>query len=216
MSIHSEALSVVMRIVALLALLCASVVRADSAEDVRLVVEKNVSEIVSTFEANKPLFESEPEAFFENMEAVLSKIVDFRRIAGRVMGKYARGASKEQRDQFVAVFKASLFDSYAKALVESGSFEIRIVKAEINPRSDERATVDMDVTSQSGSVYPVSYSMYRNNEGEWLMENVIVFGVNIGLAFRDKFETDMRARKGSIDEVIAGWSVDIELNQEEG
>lgn len=199
-----------------LSLACASIARADGAEDVRLVVEKNVSEIVSTFESKKPLFETEPDTFFNEMELALSKIVDFRRIAGRVMGKYARGASKDQRDQFVKVFKASLFDTYAKALVESGGFEIKVIKAQINPRSDDRATVDMDVTSASGSAYPVSYSMYRNKEGEWLMENVIVFGVNIGLAFRDKFETEMRSSKGSIDAVIAGWTVDIEIDQKEG
>ena len=83
--------------------------------------------------------------------------------------------------------------------------------AQINSRSDERASVDMEVISQNGNIYPVTYSMYKNNEGQWMMENVIVFGINIGLAFRDKFEAEMRNQKGDIQAVIANWSVDLDI-----
>lgn len=207
--------AIVGRIVIVALLMFTSFARADDAETVRLVVEKNVNEIVATFEAKKLSFDTDPGGFYRSMEEALSQIVDFRRIAGRVMGKYGRGASKEQRDQFVSVFKSSLFDAYAKALVETGDFKIVVIKAQINPRSEDRATVDMEVTSQSGSVYPISYSMYKDKDGTWLMENVIVFGVNLGLAFREKFEAQMRETKGSIDKVIAGWVADVEIDQPE-
>ena len=190
--------------------------KAEEAEFVRTAVEKNVNDILKTFEEQKPRFETDPEGFYIEMERAISSIIDFRRIAARVMGKYARKASKDQRNQFVENFKTSLFNTYTKAIVDQGSFEMRVVKAQINPRSDERASVDMEVVTSNGNIYPVTYSMYKNKDGRWYMENVIVFGVNIGLAFRDKFESEMKTQKGDIEAVIANWTVDLELKASEG
>jgi phospholipid transport system substrate-binding protein len=185
---------------------------ADQAIEVKQVVEQNVKSVLATFEEKKSSFETDPEGFYQDMEGALTKIVDFRRIAARVMGKHARKASKEQRNRFVEVFKSSLFDSYSKTLVNSGSFNITVLKAKINPRSDKRASVEMEVVSDKGNSYPVTYSMFRNKEDIWLVENVIVFGVNIGLAFKDRFEAQMRVNKGDVDKVIDGWTVDIGID----
>ncbi len=190
--------------------------KEDQERLVRETVEKNVAELVTYFNDEKQFYETDPQRFFNNMDKALTKIVDFRRIAARVMGKYARKANREQRDRFVNVFKTSLFDTYTKTLIESGTFEIRVIKATINPRSDERASVDLEVVSKSGNVYPVVYSMYKSDEGHWLMENVIVFGVNVGLAFRDRFEGQMRATRGDIDAVIDGWNVKLDIDQPPG
>ncbi len=188
-------------------------VQASQEEEIRLTVKENVDELVAYFNKEKNYYESDPERFFKNMDTALAKIVDFRRIAARVMGKHARKADKDQRNRFVEVFKNSLFETYTKTLVESGTFKIRVVKATMNSRSDERASVDLEIESDNGNVYPVIYSMYRNDDGRWMMENVIVFGVNIGLAFRDRFENQMRANRGNVDAVIDTWDVKLDLEQ---
>lgn len=104
-------------------------------------------------------------------------------------------------------FKRSLFDSYAQALVNnSDGFEIEVQQAEINPRNEDRASVNLLVTTESGDRYQVTYSMYRKGgDSDWLMENVIVEGVNIGLAFRDRFAQEMEARRGNVEAVIDNW-----------
>ena len=79
------------------------------------------------------------------------------------------------------------------------------------------SSVQMEVISASGNRYPVTYSMYKTAEGKWLMENVIVEGVNIGLAFRDRFGQEMEENRGQIQAVIDGWSDAVEslnLDQE--
>lgn len=190
--------------------------KADESEVVKAAVEKNVKDILETFEATKATYETDRDGFYLEMERAISSIIDFRRIAARVMGKYGRKANKEQRDLFVENFKTSLFNTYSKAIVDQGSFQMRVVKAQINPRSDERASVDMEVVTSNGNAYPVTYSMYKNKEGRWYMENVIVFGINIGLAFRDKFETEMKTHKGNVEAVIANWTVDLDLKVPEG
>lgn len=187
----------------------------EQAEVVRGIVETNVNELVLKFNEEREFYETDPDRFFSNMDQALSKIVDFRRIAAKVMGKYARKADKSQRDRFVDVFKTSLYKTYTKALVESGTFTIKVIKAQINSRSDQRASVDLEVISDNGTVYPVIYSMYKNKQEQWLMENVIVFGVNIGLAFRDRFESQMRSNQNNVNAVIDSWTVDLEIQKPE-
>lgn len=179
-------------------------------QDLRQYVERNTENLVEKLNEERGLYKKDPDAFYQSMDQALSDFVDFRRIAARVMGRYARQASPEQRDEFVRVFKRSLFDSYAQALVDSEDFTIRVTEATIDPDNEDRALVNMEVETASGNQYPVTYSMYRNDQGQWLMENVIVEGVNIGLAFRDRFAQDMEANRGNIDKVIAGWSDAVE------
>ncbi|KEF31599.1 Putative ABC transporter, auxiliary component YrbC [Marinobacter nitratireducens] len=199
-----------------LALVLVGPVRADAADDLRAYVDQNTQRLVERLNSEKGLYESDPEAFYASMDEALSEFVDFRRIAARVMGRYARQTTPEQRDEFVAKFKRSLFDSYAQALVNADEFEIIVKEAVINPNNDGRASVDMEVISASGNRYPVIYSMYRNKEGQWLMENVIVEGVNIGLAFRDRFTQEMEENRGRVQAVIDGWGDAVEsLNLDE-
>lgn len=209
---------------AVLALMAALMVRpaAANSQELASYVDENTQKLVQRLNQEKDLYNEDPDAFYEEMEQALTGFVDFRRIAARVMGRYARQATPEQRDEFVVRFKRSLFESYAQALVNnSDGFEIAVRDAQINPRDEGRASVDMLVTTESGDRYQVTYSMYRNKDsGEWLMENVIVEGVNIGLAFRDRFAQEMESRRGDVDAVIENWgdavaslNLDEELEQ---
>ena len=181
-------------------------VQAGEAEDLRDYVDENTQRLVEKLNSERGLYQRDPEAFYESMDQALTDFVDFRRIAARVMGRYARQTTPEQRDKFVVAFKRSLFDSYAQALVNAQDFQIEVKGATINPQSNDRASVQMEVISASGNRYPVTYSMYKTGNGRWLMENVIVEGVNIGLAFRDRFSQEMEENRGQIHAVIDGWS----------
>lgn len=208
----------------ILALMAALLVRpaAASSDELASYVDENTQKLVQRLNEEKGLYTEDPEAFYQEMEQALAGFVDFRRIAARVMGRYARQTTPEQRDEFVVRFKRSLFESYAQALVNnSDDFEIEVKGAEINPRNEDRASVDMLVTNDSGDRYQVTYSMYRSNDGSWLMENVIVEGVNIGLAFRDRFAQEMEARRGDVDAVIENWgeavaSLNLDDEMEQG
>jgi phospholipid transport system substrate-binding protein len=185
-------------------------------EEIRQVVEKNVLEVLELFKVEREYYETDPDRFLKSMDGALNKIVDFRRIAARVMGKYARKASKDQRNRFVQVFKDSLYSTYTKTLIDSGVFDIKVTKAKLNSRSNKKAVVDMQVITDNGTVLPVAYSMYLDKQNNWMMENVIVFGVNIGLAFRDKFALQYRKNKGNLNSVIDGWNVDLDIKQPDG
>lgn len=192
-------------LMAMLLVVAAMPASADS-DSLRQYVDDNTQALVQELNEKRGLYNSDREAFYEQMESALSNFVDFRRIAARVMGRYARQASPEQRDAFVEKFKRSLFDSYAKALVEADHFTISVGDATINPSNEERASVELQVTTASGNRYPVVYSMYLNDNDRWMMENVIVEGVNIGLAFRDRFAQEMEEKRNNVQAVIDGWT----------
>ena len=180
--------------------------------EVQQVVENSTQQLVEKLNKEKANYTENPERFYSEMDAALSELVDFKRIAARVMGKYARKATKEQRSRFLVSFKRSLYVAYSKALVESGAFEITVNDAKLNPRSDKKASVNLVVTSASGNQYPVVYSMHFSKKKEWMLENVIVNGVNVGLAFRDRFNQEVREQRGDLDKVIDGWSSKVDIN----
>lgn len=203
-------------LVALLMTVLVLPAHAGPEEDLREYVDKNTQRLVDKLHDEKGLYDEDPQAFYRSMDRELKGFVDFRRIAARVMGRYARQTSPEQRDEFVEKFKRSLFDSYAQALVSADEFTIEVKDATINPNNDQRASVRMEVISASGNRYPVTYSMYQAKDGSWMMENVIVEGVNIGLAFRDRFSQEMEKNGGKVQAVIDGWGDAVESLNLEG
>ncbi len=192
-------------VVAMMMLAVTLAVPASASEALRQYVDENTQKLVQKLNQDRGLYATDPEAFYRGMDEALNDFVDFRRIAARVMGRYARQATPDQRDEFVAKFKRSLFDSYAQALVETEQFTIEVKDAVVSTSNDARAAVQMEVISASGNRYPVTYSMYLKEGQDWMMENVIVEGVNIGLAFRDRFSQEMEANRGDIQAVIDGW-----------
>lgn len=202
-------------LVLILAMFLVSTAEAGSAEeDVKKIVEDSTSQLVEKLNQEKATYTENPERFYSEMDIALSELVDFKRIAARVMGKSARVATKEQRSRFLESFKQSLYVAYSKALVESGAFEIKVEDVTINPRSDKKASVNLVVTSASGNQYPVVYSMNYGKDNVWMLENVIVNGVNVGLAFRDRFSQEMRQQQGNIDNVIDGWTAQVDIPNE--
>lgn len=180
----------------------------EEAKRLKSYVQENTLKLVEQLEQIQSGYEQDRDRFYRNMDNALEDFVAFRRIAARVMGRYAREASPEQRDEFVRQFKRSLYDAYGGAMVETGDFTLEVRDVEINPRNDQRATVNLRVTTEGGSRYGVAYSMFRSEQTDWQVENIIVEGINIGLAFRDRFEQEMQ-NNGDLADVIRNWSADV-------
>ncbi len=179
-------------------------------DEIRVLVEENTANLMSKLEQEKSSYATDPEHFYQEMDTALSELVAFRRIAGRVMGKHARAATKEQRNRFLIVFKRSMYETYSKALVESNVAAMDVTMVRLNTRSNKKATVTIKVQSGTGNHYDVAYSVYNNKSGIWKVENVVVSGINVGLAFRDRFNQAYNDNRGDIDAVIERWSTGIE------
>lgn len=196
----------------LMVLLTAPVGAAQSEEEaLREYVRENSLRLVDRLSEIRELYSSDRDAFYEAMDNALGEFVAFRRVAARIMGQYARQASPEERDAFVQAFRRSLYDAYGGAAVsiDSQDFKLEVDSVEINPRHEDRATVNLAIITNAGERYGVAYSMYEPADSNWKVENVIVEGVNMGLAFRDRFEQQMQEHDGNVSKVIDEWSADV-------
>ena len=103
-------------LIASLGMLCAQSLFAQlSAHEYAERTHNNIIEIIQT---KNQLFLDNPELFTKEISDAFSPIVDFKRIAKNVMGKYGKRASEEQMYAFSESFESSLLDTYASTLVE--------------------------------------------------------------------------------------------------
>ena len=51
----------------------------------------------------------------------------------------------------------------------------------------------------SGKVYPLSYSMKKNEDGAWIISNVLIDGINLGKTLRNQFRLAAQKNNGNLD-----------------
>ena len=179
-----------------------------SAEDPYLFIDKNAQKMVQVLTNDADLFESNRTIYEDKIKEIFEPMIDFRRVAASVMGKkYYLLASKNQRSEFVLIFKDSLLDTYAETLAQWGDSTITT----IYPKSEldlDIKIVEVKQTLDTGnSQYPISYKLRKNDEG-WKIVNIIINGVNLGLTFRNQFQALAISYDESIELTLKNWVSD--------
>ena len=123
------------------------------------------------------------------------------------MGKHYKDASKEQIKKFSIVFKTTLLKTYSKTLAEFKDEEIIVSPKTKKSNKPNREKVFLKIITPT-KVYPAIYDMYLNDLGEWKLINIIINGVNLGLAFRNQFYSLMK-KENDLDKVIDKWVASI-------
>ena len=85
------------------------------------LIDTKSQEMVVVLTKENELFNSDPELFKTKIKNIFEPLIDFNRVSASVMGKkYFLSATKEERAQFIEVFKISLLDTYAETLAQWG------------------------------------------------------------------------------------------------
>jgi len=171
-------------------------------------ISTSMNQLLLKLEARKLDYKNDSALFYHDLNIELSKVIDFKRIALKVMGKHGRTATKAQRAQFISVFKSSLYKTYAQVLLDNNEVEIDVINATLNPRNIKKAKVNIEIKSARGLVFDVSYSLHKGKDQIYRIENIVVMGINLGLAFKDRFQQQVNVNKGDINEVIDNWRFD--------
>jgi phospholipid transport system substrate-binding protein len=179
-----------------------------TSQELKQYVSASMNQLVVKLKENKEVYKKDNDLFYRDLNVELSKIIDFKRIALKVMGKHGRKASKAQRKQFVHIFKQSLYQTYAQVLLQNNEVEISVLNATLNPRNAKKAKVNMAIKSAGGSSYEVSYSLHKGKDQTYRVENIVVMGINLGLAYKDRFQQQVKVHKGDIKSVIDNWAFD--------
>ncbi len=186
----------------ILALLTApSFAHAQDDPDTFLVNVSN--QVLDVIKDNRESYSETPDILETALLEKLEPAVDFDAFSRGVMGSYYKAATSEQRENFVAAFKATLIELYTQGLVSAQVEDIGI--EDTNIRSPKSATVMMVVTSKDQNSYKLQYSLRRRDDTPWKIRNIIVDGVNVGLTYRNQFKSAMETENGDLERVITIW-----------
>ena len=178
-----------------------------------LLVEEVTAEVLAKIEVHRAKIEAAEaeakktqlfECFFNDIDATLSRVIDFSWIARNVMGSYGKTATPAQREAFAEAFRAGLVETYGRGLLSYSNQEIAILAANDDYKVKRKVSVRQEIRGEDGN-YPLEYTMGLNKSGQWRVINVIINGINLGKTFRNQFVSASQKNGGSIDAVIANW-----------
>lgn len=205
-----------------------------SGQSAHQLVEKTTNQVMGVVTAADEYVEEDPERYYQQIEAILDPLIDYRGFARQVMGPYAsskryrsldeagREELREQLDRFTAVMRSSLVRTYSKGLLAFGGSRIEVVApdedpgaASEEPEAASRISVRQLIYADRSQPYVVLYQMGVGKAGDWKLRNVIIESVNLGEIYRDQFLASAREEGGNLDQVIAGWTVvEVEVEAE--
>ena len=174
-------------------------------------IDSNAQKMVIVLKENKSLFLEDRQLYEQKIKEIFEPMIDFRRVAATVMGKkYYLASSKEQRAEFVEIFKDSLLDTYAETLAQWENQTITtIFPKNMEIQTNNMKNIEVQQTLNTGSSkYPISYKLRKNKDNSWSIVNIIVNGVNLGLTFRNQFQALALKNNGNIESTLKGWVSD--------
>ena len=175
-----------------------------SSEDARDAVVKVVEAFRTDIVADKAALSDNPALLEERVNAILTGVVDFDDFSKKVMGKYYRRASPDQRTRFASVTKDTLLKTYGSSLLELDADRINVLP--LGPQGRGKETkVDVDFQMESGGMLNISFYMEESKPGNWMLSNVVINNINFGLTFRKQFGVMMEQNKNDIESAISAW-----------
>ena len=178
-----------------------------SDEDPYIFIDENAQKMVRVLTEDSSLFETDRALYENKIKEIFEPMIDFRRVSASVMGKkYYLLATKEERAEFVLIFRDSLLDTYAETLAQWGDSTITTEfpknKAELSKNVEVKQTLDTGT-----SKYPISYKLRKSKDG-WKIVNIIINGVNLGLTFRNQFQALAVSHNENISDTLKNWVSD--------
>ena len=180
-----------------------------SEEDPHIFIDKNAQKMVQVLIENKNLFTEDRNAYENKIKEIFEPMINFRLVAATVMGKkYYSASSTEQRKDFVNIFKDSLLDTYAETLAQWENQAIETIFLDSPELLTSKNSEVKQILNTGSSKYPISYKLRKNKNNEWMIVNIIVNGVNLGLTFRNQFQALAIKNNGDIELTLKGWVSD--------
>ena len=171
-------------------------------------IDSNAQRMVKVLTEQSDLFETDRTQYEQKIKDIFEPMIDFKRVAASVMGrKYYLLATKEQREEFVEIFKDSLLDTYAETLAQWGDSKIRTEFNDGYSNSELKNVEVRQVLDTGNSKYPISYKL-RKNDKDWKIVNIIINGVNLGLTFRNQFQALAVSQNDDIEATLSNWISD--------
>lgn len=192
------------------------------------IVQQTTERVLAIVKDAKGYADKDPDRFNNQVATVLDEVVDFDSFARGVMGTYAsaqrynalttdaeKAAFKERIQRFSTTFKHGLVQTYAKGLLKFNGEKIETLPPQKgDDASAGSVAVVQNIYGSADKPYVVQYSMRRNKDGIWKLQNVIIEGINLGQTYRSQFASAADQYHGDLEKVIANWTVEPQVGGE--
>ena len=188
-------------------LFLSSSINADINKNPFELIDIKSQEMVVVLTTENGLFITNPELFKDKIKNIFEPLIDFNRVSASVMGKkYYLSATKEERDQFIEVFKISLLDTYAETLAQWDDAQI-ITDFSYDEKKNKIVSVKQNLLT-TNNIYPIIYKLREYKNGTYRIVNIIINGINLGQTFHNQFQALAFEKNENIAEIISEWKSD--------
>lgn len=163
------------------------------------VVKEATNTTFNRFVTDKTKIEKDKDYLKEIVEEDLMPYIDYKYAALKVMGRYVRTATTEQRQAFVDAFYGYLVTTYAQTFTAYTNQKVEF-SSEEDFKGEKQVTVNIKVVDAGRPPIDVGFKMRRLKDGSWKAYDLIAEGVSL---IRSKqAEIGNLIRKEGIDDVI--------------
>lgn len=149
------------------------------------VTEQAVADILAIAQ-NKTLDEQVRK---DQLEDVIEKYVDLQAASQRVLAVHWRSASKEEKVEFMRVFRKVLTSTYFNLLQQYENE--KVIFGEETIKKKRYATVESTVLS-GGKEIPVSYRLLLRDDG-WKLYDFVAEGISMIRSFNNDYASMLRS-----------------------
>lgn len=170
--------------------------------DPNVVIHSVSTQTLARISSEQPRLEKEPQYIKNIIEEELLPYFDYKYAAFKVMGKYIKQTSKEQRNNFVDAFKDYLVNTYGHILFEYDQHEFVIID---NPHFGDKKIISINVRVSDNvdkeKITKLAFKLRKNKKtNEWKVYDVIAEGIS--MLSTKQSELGELIRKNGIDHVI--------------
>ena len=162
-----------------------------------------VGQFLDNIKQHSAEYRKDKSAYYQMVDQVVAPRLDSSGIAWFALGKFARAATPEQRQQFADRLTRNLVHSYGDFMLgNNGSMDVSWKAVRMEAGAD-RAVVHSVLTGEAGGQYDVGFSMHLVN-GDWKIYDLDIDGVSLELNYRTQLNSEIA--RTSLDTVIARMS----------
>lgn len=156
------------------------------------LVRSTTDDLIAEMRMHRADYVRDKGKLFAMAEQKVVPYFDFARMSQWVLGRSWKKATPDQREKFVAEFRALLVRTYSTALLNYTDEKINYLPVKAAADASD-VVVRTEVQSRDGRPpVPVYYSFYRNKAGAWKVYDVSIEGVSIVTNYRAVYAGKIR------------------------
>ena len=163
------------------------------------IVEQTSTQLLDIINTESDRIREDAEFVDSIVNDIILPIIDLQSMAKLILGKHWKGASEQQRSDFINEFKNMLIRTYAKSVADFGHAEIVIIP---NPEGQKGKfyRVKTQVTLSGNPPLNVDYVFRQQPDMQWKAFDLVVDGLSMIKNFRSSFSQEIE--ETSLDALI--------------